>query len=67
MGIYFRKKIKLPDGTTINLGKNGISSISKKVGNVTINSKGTITANLGNGVIFRESIKPKKNKKSKKS
>ena len=53
MGIYFRKKIKLPDGTTINLGKNGISSISKKVGNVTINSKGTITANLGNGVIFR--------------
>lgn len=62
MGLSFRKRIKLDDDTILNIGKKGVS-ISKKIDdNVTINSKGTLTINLGNGVIFKQSIKQKKNK-----
>lgn len=63
MGIYIRKRIKIGNGMTLNIGKRGVS-ISKKVGNTTINSKGTITVNLGNGITYKESIKHKKNTKS---
>lgn len=62
MGLNFRKRIKLDKNTTLNIGKKG-TSISKKIDdNVTINSKGTLTINLGNGVIFKQSIKQKKDK-----
>lgn len=62
MGLSFRKRIKLDKNTTLNIGKKG-ASISKKIDdNVTINSKGTLTINLGNGVIFKQSIKQKKDK-----
>lgn len=62
MGLNFRKRIKLDKNTTLNIGKKG-ASISKKIDdNVTINSKGTLTINLGNGVIFKQSIKQKKDK-----
>lgn len=63
MGISFRKRIKLDDTTTLNIGKKG-SSISKKIDdNITINSKGTLTINLGDGLVFKQSIKQNKNKK----
>lgn len=62
MGISYRKRIKIGDGTYLNISKNGIS-VSKKVGPVTINSKGKTTVNLGNGIVYRTTTKKKKKKK----
>lgn len=56
MGMSFRKRIKIGDGTFLNISKSGIS-ISQKVGKITINSKGTTTVNLGNGITYRSSSK----------
>lgn len=49
MGISFRKRIKIGEGTYLNVSKKGVS-VSKKVGNVTVNSRGTATVNLGHGI-----------------
>ena len=59
MGISYRKRIKIGDGTFLNVSKSGIS-VSQKVGKITINSRGTTTINLGNGVTYRTSNKKKK-------
>lgn len=62
MGLSFRKRIKLDKDTTLNIGKKG-ASISKKIDdNITINSKGTLTINLGDGLVFKQSINQKKDK-----
>lgn len=58
MGISYRKRIKVGDGTFLNISKSGVS-ISQKVGKTTINSRGTITINLGNGITYRTSKKKK--------
>ncbi len=58
MGLSFRKRIKLGNGTYLNLSKSG-ASISKKVGRTTINSRGNVTVNLGNGMSYRTSVKKK--------
>lgn len=60
MGISYRKRIKVGDGTFLNISKNGVS-ISQKVGKTTINSRGTTTVNLGNGITYRTSKKKKSN------
>lgn len=59
MGISYRKRVKIGDGTFLNISKSGVS-VSKKVGKVTVNSKGTTTVNLGNGITYRTSKKKKK-------
>ena len=59
MGISYRKRIKMGDGTFLNISKSGIS-VSKKVGKTTINSRGTTTINLGNGITYKTSNKKKK-------
>ncbi len=59
MGISYRKRIKVGDGTFLNISKSGVS-ISQKVGKTTINSRGTITVNLGNGITYRTSKKKKR-------
>ncbi len=59
MGISYRKRIKIGDDTFLNISKSGVS-VSQKVGKATINSRGTTTVNLGNGVIYRTSNKKKK-------
>lgn len=64
MSVNYRKKINLGNGTSVNITKNGITSISKKVGNTTINSKGTVSVNLGNGVTYKTSNKKKKKKEN---
>ena len=53
------RKIKIGDGTFLNVSKSGIS-VSQKAGKTTINSRGTTTINLGNGVTYRTSNKKKK-------
>lgn len=53
MGLRVRKRIKIAKGLYINLGKNGVSSMSTKVGNVTFNSKGRATASIpGTGISY---------------
>ena len=63
MGIIFRKRIKIGEGTNLNLSKRGVS-ISSKVGKrITINSRGGISINLGNGFTYRTNIKKGTHKK----
>lgn len=59
MGFSFRKRIKIGDNTFLNISKKGIS-LSQKVGRTTINSRGTVNVNLGNGLNYRTSLKKKK-------
>ena len=59
MGFSFYKRIKIGDGTFLNISKSGFS-ISQKVAKATINSRGRTTVNLGNGLIYRTSRKKKK-------
>lgn len=61
MGLSFRKRISLGNGTHLNISKSGVS-LSKKVGPLTLNSRGNATVNLGNGVVYRTSTKKKKKK-----
>ena len=56
MGLSYRKRIKIGDDTYANISKSGVS-ISKKMGNVTINSKKGTTVNLGNGVVYKSGKK----------
>ena len=62
MGISYRKRIKIGDGTFLNISKSGVS-VSQKVGKTTINSRGTTTVNLGNGIVYRTSNKKNKSKR----
>lgn len=62
MGFTFRKRVRLGKGTYLNLSKSGIS-ISQKVGTVTLNSRGNISANFGNGISYRTSLKSKSKKR----
>ena len=59
MGISYRKRIKIGNGTFLNISKSGVS-VSQKVGHTTINSRGTTTINLGNGITYTTSNKKKK-------
>ena len=51
MGIKFHKSIKLPLGITLHISKTGMS-LSKRIGPVTVNSKGKATINLGHGLRY---------------
>jgi hypothetical protein len=62
MGIFSpRKKVNLGGGLSLNLSKSG-ASVSKKVGKVTLNSRGTASASVAKGLSIRVG-KPKKRKK----
>lgn len=60
-------KLKNSNGNVYaNVGKNGISSISVKQGNVTVNSKGKITVPIVPGISYTsDEGKNKKQKKAK--
>ena len=58
MGFSYRKRIKIGNGTFLNISKSGVS-VSKKVGKTTINSRGKITVNLGKGITYRTSLRKK--------
>lgn len=64
MAINFRKRIKLPNGMIINMGKKGMNSMTMKVGGMSVNigKDGNIFANLnyGNGMTERKKINKKK-------
>ena len=51
----YRKTIKIA-GLRVNIGKKGITSVSKKIGPVTFNSKGKITTHVAPGLSFTEDL-----------
>lgn len=52
MGWFFRKRVNLGNGVGVNLSKSG-ASVSKKVGRVTVNSRGKGSIRIGKGLSFR--------------
>ena len=52
MGFRFNKRVRLAKGTGLNLSKSG-ASVSKKVGGVTLNSRGTGSVRIAKGLSFR--------------
>jgi hypothetical protein len=52
MGLSFRKTINLGKKTRLNVSKSGVSA-SRKIGPVTVNSRGRITIRLGKGLSWR--------------
>lgn len=52
MGFQFRKSKSLGYGTRLNVSKSG-ASVSKKVGRVTINSRGRGSIRIAPGLSFR--------------
>lgn len=61
MGFRFNKRVKVTKGVHLNLSRKGIST-SVKVGKTSINSRGRVTTNLGNGLSYQTSFTPKKRK-----
>lgn len=60
MGLSFRKRINLGNGTVVNLIKSGIS-VSQKIGkNITVNSKRGVTVKVAKGISYKV---PKSKKK----
>ena len=64
MGRNYHGRKKIDNDTIMNISKSGIS-ISKKIGNITVNSRGGVTINLGNGIIIRQNLNQKQNQKKK--
>lgn len=58
MGIQFRKKQNLDKDTWLNYSGSGVSG-SKRIGPVTINSRGGCTVRLGKGLTLRGRWKKK--------
>ncbi|MEA9997833.1 DUF4236 domain-containing protein [Cryobacterium sp. RTS3] len=52
MGFFFRKQIKLGKSAHVNVSKTGMS-VSKKLGPVTLNSRGGGRVRLAKGLTFR--------------
>lgn len=52
MGIIFRRRKTIANGTALNLSKTG-ASVSKKSGPLSISSRGRGSVRLGKGISFR--------------
>jgi hypothetical protein len=52
MGLIFRKRITTGRGSALNVSKSGVSA-SKRVGRVTLNSRGTGRVRIAKGLSFR--------------
>jgi hypothetical protein len=52
MPFYFRKTKRVTPTTRVNVTKTG-ASVSKKVGPVTLNSRGRVTVRIAPGLSFR--------------
>jgi hypothetical protein len=55
MGLVFRKRIRTGRATALNLSKSG-ASVSKRVGRLTVNSRGTGRVRIAKGLSFRFKI-----------
>ncbi|MDO5628827.1 MAG: DUF4236 domain-containing protein [Mobilicoccus sp.] len=52
MGWTYRKRTKLDADSWLNTSKSGVS-YSRRVGPVTVNSRGRVTVRLGKGLTWR--------------
>ena len=52
MGLIFRKRVKLDDDTAANLSTHGVS-VSRRLGRVTVSSRGRVSIRLLPGLSFR--------------
>jgi hypothetical protein len=52
MPLYFRKRATINKTTHVNVSKSGMS-VSKKIGPVTLNSRGRVTVRIMPGLTFR--------------
>lgn len=52
MGLNFRKRIATTPTTAVNVSKTG-GSVSKRVGRVTLNTRGTGRIRIAKGLSFR--------------
>ena len=64
MGFRFRKRIRICKGLYLNIGKKSMST-SVKVGNLTYNSRGRLTAYLGHGLSYSVNTSTKSKKAAK--
>lgn len=53
--IQYRKRVKLSDGTWVNVSKSGVS-VSARKKPVTVNSRGVVTFRLAKGLRFRSKL-----------
>ena len=59
MGILFNKRVKVAKNTNLNVSKSGLS-VSKKVGAVTVNSRGKASIRVAPGLSIKLGGKKKK-------
>ena len=52
MGFVFRKRVPLGKGVALNLSRSGASA-SKRIGRVTVNSRGSGRIRIAPGLAFR--------------
>lgn len=52
MGLIWTRRKRIAPGANLNVSKSG-ASVSKKVGPLTVNSRGRVTLRLGKGLRFR--------------
>lgn len=54
MGLSYRRRVRLGKNSWLNVSKSGMS-VSRKVGGVTVNSRGRTSVRLGKGLTYRSS------------
>jgi hypothetical protein len=59
MGWLFSKRVRVAKGTNVNLSKSG-ASVSKKVGPVTVNTRGKASIRVAPGLSLKLGGKKKK-------
>ena len=52
MGLIFRRRVRVGRDSWANVSGSGVS-VSKRVGRVTVNSRGRATVRLGRGISWR--------------
>lgn len=56
MGFIFRKRIRTGRNSWLNVSRHGVSA-SRRVGRVTVNSRGRVTVRIAKGLTFRSWFK----------
>lgn len=52
MGLVFRRRVRTGRNTWLNLSKSGVS-VSRRLGRLTVNSRGVSSLRLGKGLSYR--------------
>lgn len=55
MGLFFRKSKKVGKGARLNVSNKGVSA-SKKLGRISVSTRGNVSARIGKGINFRKKL-----------